>query len=103
MIITDVRGGKLELSKTRLTEVAGGAIPEMLWYLPLKTLARAGDYQELRILSTRSHDGNHLHGYAKLELSSNRIGCRYFDDATFKKIMKAARATTKKKAKAKKK
>ena len=32
MIITDLNGGTLELSKTKLTEVTGGSVPGTLWF-----------------------------------------------------------------------
>lgn len=100
-IITDINGGTLKLSKTRLTEVTGSAVPGILWYLPLETLAKAKSLEWLSIF-TKWGTGK-VRGAANFEPSINRIGCRSFDDATFKKIMKAARATTKKKAKATKK
>ena len=35
MIITDLNGGTLELSKTKLTEVTGESVPGTLWFLSL--------------------------------------------------------------------
>jgi len=99
MIIKDNVGGKLELSKTSLTELTGEAINGYLWYINLRTLAKTPDGEHAVI-----HRGK-WKGAAKVDRYSNRIGCRYFDAATFNKIMRAAKRTktATKKAKATKK
>ena len=103
MIITDLNGGTLELSKTKLTEVTGESVPGTLWFLPLKSLLKPINKWGLKIFS-RMEDGVLDKGWARYEDPSlNRIGCRQFDAATFKKIMAAAQRTKAKAASAKKK
>ena len=103
MIITDLNGGTLELSKTKLTEVTGESIPGTLWFLPLKSLLEPVHEWGLKIFS-RMEDGVLDNGWALYkDPSLNRIGCRQFDAATFKKIMAAAQRTKAKAASAKKK
>ena len=103
MIITDLNGGTLELSKTKLTEVTGESVPGTLWFLPLKSLLKPVNKWGLKIFS-RVEDGVLDKGWARYEgPSRNSIGCRQFDAATFKKIMAAAQRTKAKAASAKKK
>ena len=100
MIITDLNGGTLELSKTKLTEVTGESVPGTLWFLPLKSLLKPINKWGLKIFS-RMEDGVLDKGWARYEDPSlNRIGCRKFDAATFKKIMAAAQRTQAKAASA---
>jgi hypothetical protein len=99
MIITDLNGGTLELSKTKLTEVTGESVPGTLWFLPLKSLLEPINKWGLKIFN-RMEDGP-AWGWAGFE--AGRIGCRAFDAATFKKIMAAAQRTTKAKPVAAKK
>jgi hypothetical protein len=101
MIITDLNGGTLELSKTKLTEVTGESVPGMLWFLPLKSLLEPINKWGLKIFN-RMEDGP-AWGWAGFEAGRPRIGCRAFDAATFKKIMAAAQRTQAKAASAKKK
>ena len=101
MIITDLNGGTLELSKTKLTEITGEYVPGTLWFLPLKSLLKPVHKGELKIFS-RTEDGL-AWGWAGFEAGRPRIGCRAFDAATFKKIMAAAQRTQAKAASAKKK
>ena len=101
MIITDLNGGTLELSKTKLTEVTGESIPGTLWFLPLKSLLEPVNNWGLKIFN-RMEDGP-AWGWAGFEAGRPRIGCRAFDAATFKKIMAAAQRTKAKAASAKKK
>ena len=56
MIITDLNGGTLELSKTKLTEVTGESVPGTLWFLPLKSLLKPVNKWGLKIFS-RMEDG----------------------------------------------
>ena len=56
MIITDLNGGTLELSKTKLTEVTGEPVPGKLWFLPLKSLLEPAHRWGLKIFS-RTEDG----------------------------------------------
>ena len=104
MIITDLNGGTLELSKTKLTEVTGESTPGTLWFLPLKSLLKPVNHWGLLKIFSRMEDGVLDDGWALYEDPSlNRIGCRQFDAATFKKIMAAAQRTQAKAASAKKK
>ena len=98
MIITDLNGGTLELSKTKLTEVTGESVPGTLWFLPLKSLLEPVHEWGLKIFS-RTEDGP-AWGWAGFEAGRPRIGCRAFDAATFKKIMAAAQRTQAKAASA---
>jgi hypothetical protein len=98
-IISDVIGGTLKLSATRLTELTGEQVEGMHWYLPLSTLAKATKSRAIRKdlkIFSKSYTPK-LVGYAAFMPDVLRIGCRYFDEKTFNKIMKAARKTTKKK------
>ncbi len=89
-IIKDIKGGRLRLSKTRLTELTGETTLGIKWYLPLKTLKR-------RLLEGRTevglgmHTASGIYGCALLDLSRNKIGCRYFTKRTMAKIIKAAK------------
>ena len=100
MIITDLNGGTLELSKTKLTEVTGESVPGTLWFLPLKSLLKPYKWG-LKIFN-RMEDGP-AWAWAGFEAGRPRIGCRAFDAATFKKIMAAAQRTQAKAVVAKKK
>jgi len=101
MIITDLNGGTLELSKTKLTEVTGESVPGTLWFLPLKSLLKPVGIDGLEIFTHTELYGLD-NGWARFE-AGHRIGCRTFDAATFKKIMAAAQRTQAKAASAKKK
>jgi len=101
MIITDLNGGTLELSKTKLTEVTGESVPGTLWFLPLKSLLKPVGIYGLEIFTHTELYGLD-NGWVRFE-AGHRIGCRTFDAATFKKIMAAAKRATKAKPVAAKK
>ena len=92
MIITDVRGGKLRLTSTSLTELTGEVMPGDKWTLDLPELTKAGatdGYLELRL-----HRGDRTYGLVTGACTADalhtRIGCRVFTIRTFARIMRAA-------------
>jgi hypothetical protein len=87
MIIKDIKGGKLSLTKTKLTEISGEAIKGWRWYLLLSTLKSAKNHEDMSIFPLFAWD---YPGVARLYVENNRIGCRTFDKVTFDKILKAA-------------
>jgi hypothetical protein len=89
MIIKDVNGEKLNLSTTRLREVAGMIDPYSTWVLlsELRLAAQAG-LNEVQLHCKICPQGNCI----KINYSPDifAIGCRTFSPATFAKILKAA-------------
>ena len=101
MIIKDIKGGKLRLTKTKLTEISGEAIKGWRWYLLLSTLKSAKNHEYMSIFCAKNHEDMSIFslpkhrtwnypGIARLYVENNRIGCRTFDKVTFDKILKAA-------------
>lgn len=87
-IILDKKGGKLRLSKTFLTEVTGCVVPEAKWRVRLTTLKATGDFAYANIVLTGKHTRC---GDAFVHYSHRQIGCRYFSDSVYAKIMRAAK------------
>ena len=86
MIIKDVIGGKLRLTKDRLEEVTGGMYTSVKYYALFKNIKKA--VRAVRIVSSDPTVGKgfNVHFSAK----QFEIGCRTFSPATFAKILKAA-------------
>jgi hypothetical protein len=89
VIIKDITGGKLKLTKAALVEVTGESIPGVKWRLTLKLLVGAENGKELRI--TRREGNSRMHGCARYFPQLRRIGCRTFDRKTFALILKAVK------------
>jgi hypothetical protein len=104
MIIKDVNGGRLELTKTRLLESYGAhALPRYLELSDLRAshIGKLDDVVITRIDKLSS--GNSMS--IAYEPKKHTIGCRTFSPAAFAKILKAAgvvRKTDKKRKPAKK-
>jgi hypothetical protein len=95
MIIKDVNGGKLQLSKDRLEEVSGELYPPIKYHVLLKDVNRAKNRIKLRRVGSK--------GFTVAFVPQGfTIGCREFSPATFAKILKAAGVKTRKPAKRKK-
>lgn len=101
MIITDLKGGKLRLTKTTLTELTGTAVPGDKWTLDLTELTKDGatsmpvESQSKRCVELFLHRiDRDLHGRVTgactLDTAHLRIGCRVFTIRTFGRIMRAA-------------
>jgi len=90
MIITDVNGGKLSLTKTKLREVTGSRVQGENWALKLKDL-KGGILQDGDQVPLYHYDeewGN-TGGFATYIPSRRKIGCRTFDKKNFALIKKA--------------
>lgn len=103
-IITDISGGTLRLSKTRLTELTGGTS----FYLKLKDFAKkfkeegkSGSFI-VRIYSKVLNGGSvviHVGVPGKRTdfvgnvIQTGKIGCRTLSKKDFNKVLKAAKAT----------
>jgi hypothetical protein len=89
MIIKDTRGDKLELSKTRLTQITGGY--SFTCFLRLKNLRAAVNADDDWVLIEFVHplpgDGPFS---CSLNIPKRIIGCCRFSPVTFAKILKAA-------------
>jgi hypothetical protein len=89
VIIKDVKGKKLNLSKTRLREVRGMADPYPCWVVlsELRAVVKAG-INEVQLHCSICPQGNCI----KVNYSPETftIGCRTFSPETFMKILKAA-------------
>jgi len=90
MIIRDVNGGKLRLTKTTFTELTGEAQPGDKWTLKLSELNRdnalTGDV-ELRLSRIDPTYGK-VGGVCRAK--GLHIGCRTFTIRTFGRIIRAA-------------
>lgn len=100
MIIKDLRGGELELSKSLLTEVTGYYSEP--YFVKLRDLRASGGGIAIYPVS---HPQDPLS--EQFSTATCTIGCREFSPATFAKILKAAgvkpvRKTDKKRKPAKK-
>jgi len=94
MIIRDVKGGKLRLTKTTLTELTGEAIDGDKWTLNLSELNREGTLNgsiELWLHRTSPTYGK-VPGVCRADAAKRRIGCRSFTIRTFGHIIRAALA-----------
>jgi hypothetical protein len=94
MIIKDIDGGELELTKTRLTEISGGTSEPFKYYLLLKNLKPTS--VTIRLTYKKNPDGYRTPYPAQVHRIFCRIGCRTFSPTTFNQIMKAARAARRK-------
>ena len=94
MIIKCSKGGKLELSKTKLTELTGFRVEP--YYVLLKDLRKKN-------FLVRCVRNEYKIYYSLEETGPNSIGCRHFSPATFAKILKAAGIKEKRKPAKKKK
>lgn len=93
-IITDIRGGKLRLTKTRLTELTGESYKGLLWFL---SLAQVSNPKEINGTCLKIYcPGRVEYGDAFFQIEARRIGCRNFDRKTFNLILKTAKALRKK-------
>jgi hypothetical protein len=92
MIITDVKGGKLRLTSTALTELTGEVMPGDKWTLDLSELTRGGATNGLNelLLHRVAADYGEVTGACKARAFSLQIGCRTFTVRTFARIMRAA-------------
>ena len=88
MIITCLKGGTLELSKTRLTEVTG--FIRAPYYVRLKEWITKPDTFEIR----PTDDYNAFHPAKETQFS---IGCRHFSEEVYNQILQAAKLTTREK------
>ena|ERR1017187_5451674 len=92
MIITDVKGGKLRLTSTSLTELTGEVLPGDRWTLNLSELTRKGATD--RVTELFLHRVDRTYGTCTGECTADalhtRIGCRVFTIRTFARIMRAA-------------
>jgi hypothetical protein len=88
VIIKDVNGGTLRLSKTRLTEVTGQTA-HLRYFLLLKDLRAS---EEPLLNTTEHHTGKNYQPWidAKIKPENFSIGCRTFSEKVFKQIMRAA-------------
>jgi hypothetical protein len=91
MIITDVNGGKLSLTKTKLREVTGSRVQGKNWSLKLKSLKGwslklNGDQVPLYRYDKK---WGHRGVFATYIPSRRKIGCRTFDKKNFALIKKA--------------
>jgi hypothetical protein len=93
MIIRDVNGYKLILTKNQLKESTGEVVPGDKWTLDLSELTKPneGPIARIRVYLHRVDD---VYGNATGECfavpSRNSIGCRTFTVKTFNRIMRAA-------------
>jgi hypothetical protein len=92
MIITDVKGGKLRLTSTSLTELTGEVLPGDRWTLNLSELTRKGATNRVTELFLHRVDRTYgtVTGACTADASHLRIGCRAFTTRTFARIMRAA-------------
>ena len=92
MIITDVKGGKLKLTRTALTELTGEVNPGHKWTLDLTELIRKGATNGRTALLLRRIDRTYgeVTGACAALSVSRQIGCRWFTVSTFARIMRAA-------------
>jgi hypothetical protein len=94
MIITDVNGGKLSLTKTRLREVTGEAVPGNTWSVNLVDLKAA--FQDQPVLYRTDEMWGDLRGHITYSPKERVIGCRTFDAENFAVILKAIKEAVKK-------
>ena len=92
MIIKCVNGGKLELSKTKLTEVTGFiADPYFLKLSSLRKLKGQYGYVTIYPCPGTITAANFPQGpVTECDPDTRTIGCRTFSPTTFAKILKAA-------------
>jgi hypothetical protein len=91
MIITDVRGGKLKLTSTSLTELTGESMPGDKWTLNLIELAKVEtDGTDEMPLHRVDRTYGSVTGACTADAAYLRIGCRVFTIRTFGRIMRAA-------------
>ena len=96
-IIKDIKGGRLRLTKTTLTEVTGTLIPGKKWsvrlvdlnggMVPLFRKANKDDWQ----YSSSTRVQPTIRGEAFHSPRDLRIGCRTFNVKTYEVIAKAIR------------
>ena len=91
MIITDIRGGKLRLTSTTLTELTGERMPGDKWTLDLIELTnvRTDGTDEMTLHRIDRTYGT-VTGACTADALHTRIGCRVFTIRTFARIMRAA-------------
>jgi hypothetical protein len=97
VIIKDIYGGELNLTKTRLTEVSGGSTGTAKYYLKLSSLPLRKN-GEITIRLTSGENPYEYNDRCNVSMDSEElsIGCREFDTDTFNQILKAARAARRK-------
>ena len=98
MIITDVNGKKLSLSKTTLREVNGECITGNKWTADLDMVRKAvrrsleGEIDvQLTIHRLSRSLGYKVFGIAYVDAHIQKIGCRRFTKPVWNKIMKAVK------------
>ena len=87
MIIKCSRGGKLDLSKDRLTEITGYFSEP--YYVRLKDLTK-------KMFYLRCVRNEYKIDYVPNENGPNTVGCRQFSPKVYKQIMQAAKAAVRK-------
>jgi hypothetical protein len=92
MIITDVNGEKLLLTKTFLKELTGEVVPGAKWRLDLTELTRScATSRGVELLLQRiDRTYGKVTGVCTADAAHLRIGCRLFTIRTFGRIMRAA-------------
>jgi hypothetical protein len=89
MIIKDINGGKLALTKTTLTEVTGGAVERNKWALKLRDLKEGFPVIERGVLYRTDDVYGDVTGFICYDPEKRRIGCRWFSKKVFTVIQKA--------------
>jgi hypothetical protein len=93
MIIKDINGEKLALTKTTLTEVTGEVMPNYKWALKLRDLKKAFPVIERDVLYRTDEAYGDIVGDITYDPQNRRIGCRTFGKKVFAKILKAIKET----------
>jgi hypothetical protein len=100
MIIKDINGEKLALTKTTLTEVTGEVMPNYKWALKLRDLKKAFPVIERGVLYRTDEAYGDMEewnpkvvGHITYNPQNRRIGCRTFSKKVFAAIRKAIKET----------
>jgi len=88
MIIKDINGEKLALTKTTLTEVTGECVDGDKWALKLRDL-KEGGFVERGVLYRTDDVYGDVTGFICYDPEKRRIGCRWFSKKVFTVIQKA--------------
>jgi hypothetical protein len=92
MIIKDINGEKLALTKTTLTEVTGECVDGNKWALKLRDLKEGGFVVRGVLYRTDDLYGDVI-GHISYDPQGRRIGCRTFSKKVFAAIRKAIKET----------
>ncbi len=97
--IKDVNGDMLLLGSTKLREVRGSAEPDDPWEVRFTDLREASYESGVRLYPVQGDNEGKRHrscvGSFDDGFKQYRIGCRVFDEKTFKLIMRAAKKRNK--------